>query len=193
MYGYESIVASLGDFIDAAKEKKVEHIIFDTGAGLDRTIVALSEHADRIIIVVEADEISLTAAVDLRAELLEHTRNLLFIVNKEPDDFPQSVNESLKEEITFIPSLPLDQKLHSRFVKDARRLALEGFRGTRYKRFVGVIANSVFGISAATPTALDRIFRKTAAKIFFRFLGYGVGFLFVLFCIFIAIGWWITS
>ena len=141
--------------------------------------------------VVEPDEISLTAAIDLRAELKDHHSNVLFVVNKEPDDFPLTTQDLVGGEVRFLPSLPLDQKLHSRFVKDARRLAHEGFRGTRYKRFVGSLTNTIFGISAQEPTMWDRIYRKTVVKIIFRFIGYGLVFLLMLVAIILGLLWWL--
>ena len=189
---YNDFVELIGTFIRAAGEQEFKHIIFDTGAGLDQSTVALSHHADRILVVVEPDEISLTAAIDLRAELKDHHSNVLFVVNKEPDDFPLTIQDLVGEEVRFLPSLPLDQKLHSRFVKDARRLALEGFGRTRYKRFVGSLTNTIFGISAQEPTMWDRVFRKTVVKIVFRFVGYGLIFLLVLLAILWGLAWWLA-
>lgn len=173
---FKELVDLIGSFIKTAGNEGFEHIIFDTGAGLDQATVALSEHADTIIVVVEPDEISLTAAIDLRAELLKHHSKLRFVVNKEPDYFPVKLREVVGEDVLFLPSIPLDQKLHAQFVRDARRLASRGFSKTQYKRFVGLITNTLFGTTARTPTMLDRILRRTAAKMFFRLLGYGIVF-----------------
>ncbi|MCY3701541.1 MAG: AAA family ATPase [Rhodospirillales bacterium] len=189
---FRNLAGSIGSFIDAAGEQGFEHIIFDTGAGLDQATVALSEHADTIIVVVEPDEISLTAAVDLRAELVSHREklNLQFVVNKEPDNFPTKLQKMIKEKISFLPSIPLDQKLHARFVRDARRVASRGFSRTRYKRFVGLITNEIFGTAALTPTMLDRVLRKTAAKMFFRLVGYGIVFFLLVAVVVASISFW---
>lgn len=186
---YKRTVTSIGAFIETAKKKGFEYIIFDTGAGLDESTVALSNHADMMLLVVEPDEISLTAAIDLRAELSGKRSDVSFVVNKEPDDYPVKVQEVVGPDVTFRPSLPFDRRMHSQFVKDARRLALGGYIGTRYKRFVGSLANDIFEISAKTPTAVDRIWRMTAAKVAFRFLGYGSIFLMVVIAILVGLIW----
>lgn len=190
---YERMVAAIGVFVQAAKRQDFRHVIFDTGAGLDRTIVSLAEHVDQVIVVVEPDEISMTAAVELRAELLLHNPNIHFLANKEPDDFPQNLYSPLKAEIVFWPALPFDQRLYTRFLKDARTLALTGFKRTRYKRYVGVLANDIFGLSVTTPTVRDRIFRNKVARIFSRFVGYGSAFLIVLILVLGGIAYWATS
>ena len=186
----ESMHISIERFLGEAKEQNFGHVICDTGAGLDKPIMALAKYADKIIVVVEPDEISLTAAVDLWAELSDYKEKLYFVVNKEPNDYPQKINDSLKAEITFLPPLPFDQRLHARFVKDARQLGRVGFRRTRYRRYVGEMANELFGIAAKPPTMWDRILRKTSAKIFLQFVGYGVGFMCVVILLFVAVAWW---
>ena len=175
----EDLARRIGQFIDYAIGCEFTHIIFDTGAGLDQITVALSDHVDKILVIVEPDEISLTAAIDLRAELLDHNNSLQFVPNKEPDTFPQKLYQPLEKEIVFLPSIPFDPALHRRFVANARLLSRTGFNRTLYKRYVGLIAKDLFGISHIFPTIFDRIFRKRAAKIFLRFLIYGFFFLVV--------------
>lgn len=185
----ESMLTSIGRFLDEANDQRFEHVIFDTGAGLDKPIMALATYADKIIVVVEPDEISLTAAVDLWAELSDYKERLRFVVNKEPNDYPQKINDNLKGEITFLPALPFDQRLHARFVKDARELARVGFRRTRYRRYVEAMASELFGISGGQPTMWDRILRKKSAKIFLQFVGYGLGFMCLSILLVIALVW----
>ena len=172
------ITSSIGEFIESALGHKFNLIIFDTGAGIERPLLALAKHTKNVIIVVEPDEISLTSAFDLLAELKDLVKKPFFVVNKEPDDFDQEKYTDLKEKIEFLPSLPFDQRLHEKFVKNVRTLVKSGFSGTRYKRYVGKIAKTRFGICSKEPNILDYFARKKAAKLLLSFFGYG--FLFVI-------------
>ena len=167
------------NFISCAQNHGFNFIIFDTGAGINRSLVALAKHVHRVIVVVESDEISLTSALDLRGELVQRINNLSFVVNKAPDVIRQIKFESI-EDIHFLPRLPFDSKLHLRFVRNARQLARSGFNGVRYKRFVGKIASDKFDIKCKEPTVWDVAVFQKIVRIFLRFFGYGIPFLIAL-------------
>lgn len=181
---YSDITESFEGLISFALKENFEPIIFDTGAGIERPLLALAKYLEKAIVVVEPDEISLTAALDLRGELSNSIENLYFVVNKEPKDFSKTKHATL-EDLNFLPALPFDHKLHVQFVKNARSLVQGGFRKTQYKRYVGRIAKILWNISCQEPTMWDYIFRKKVAKFFMQLLGYGT--LFYIFVLFIVL------
>lgn len=161
---------------------KFDFVVFDTGAGINRMLLALASSVDEVLVVIEPDEISLTSALDLRGELLaavEDGNKIHFVVNRSPDVSSRMGYAQLAS-ISFLSPLPFDPRFHSRFVKNARVLAWSGFKNTRYKRYVGRIANRLFGIRCKTPTFLDFLMTKRISRAIILFFGYGLAFLLAL-------------
>ena len=164
--------------VSVAAKCGFELVIFDTGAGVDETVLSLARHASEIVVVIEPDEISLYSALDLRGELLYAKRlydlefELYFLVNKMPDTRPIREPGSIR----MLEPLPFDRKLHSRFVRDPRKLIRQGFSRTMFKRYVGRIARTVYGIPARGPTMLDFVSRNKTARVITRIAGYGILF-----------------
>ena len=172
------VVTLWGEFVASARDAGFDLIVFDTGAGVDQMVLTLARHASDILVVVEPDEISLTSALDLRGELLSAMKannlrlDLRFLINKSPDVLPARDLRGIQ----FLEPLPFDRGLHFRFVKNARELACRGFKGTRYRRYVGLIVRSILDLSAPGPTAADYIARNRVARNVVRILFYGVIF-----------------
>ena len=166
---------AIQDFLKKATDKGFNFIVFDTGAGIDRTIVSLARYAKKILVVVEPDEISRTAALDLHGELSGINDNLYFVLNKMPEAEDAVAMQS--GAIRYVSALPFDHRMHVRFVRNARSLWSQQFRRMRYKRYVGRIAGELFGIDVIRPGIWDLVSEKTATKVVFRFFGYGVVFL----------------
>ena len=162
-------------------------MIFDTGAGINNTLSALVRHVDSVIVVVEPDEISLTSALDLQGELALVTKNIYFVVNKSTGT---AVSPRVKD-IEYLPSLPMDQGFHAKFVKNARNLAHQGFRGTRYKRYLARIANRLFGMSCSEPTPWDYILSNRLTRHIVSFIGYGISFFSVLILALVLYVWFL--
>ena len=166
---------NINNFIKVAQKSGFDIILFDTGAGIDKSLLSLAKHVDKVIVVVEPDEVSLTSALDLRGELVKLSEDLSFVVNKTPDATFDIQAEKIKE-IHFLPRLPFDTKLHVRFVKNARVLARTGFARLRYKRFVGKIATELFNIKFKQPTLWDVLVVQKTVKFVIRLIGYGLLF-----------------
>lgn len=183
--GQAEIRAALKRFVECALLKGFQFIIFDTGAGINGVLLALVEYVDTVIVIIEPDEISLTSALDLRGELKEVLGKVRFVVNKSPD-----VVKKRHVGIELLDPVPLDSRFHAKFVRNARMLARGGFRGTRYKRYVGQIAKKVFSIRCGQPTFFDYIYSKAVPRFFVNFVGHVTAFLVLLFGVLAVAAWW---
>lgn len=179
--GYVQSEKAIQAFLKKAKERGFSFIVFDTGAGIDRTIVSLAKFANKILVVVEPDEISRTAALDLHGELSVINNNLYFVLNKLPEAADAVAMKS--GTIRYVSALPFDHRMHTRFVRNARSLWNQQFRRMRYKRYVGRIAGELFGIHVIKPSIWDLVSEKTATRMVLRFFGYGVVFLLFVFIV----------
>lgn len=176
---YTKTKTNIEKFVEAALNTGFEFVIFDTGAGIDRTLLALASHVDQIVVVVEPDEISRTAALDLRGELAKVAKNLYFVMNKMPEGSGSGRTES--KQITYLPPLPFDHRMHVRFVRNARSVLTHKFGRTRFKRYVERIARRLYNVKGGGPNLWDYISERTATKVVQRFFGYGI--IFVIFLV----------
>ncbi len=179
------IQASLKRFVDCALQNGFQFIIFDTGAGINSVLLALVQYVDTVIVIIEPDEISLTSALDLRGELKEVLGKIRFVVNKSPD-----VVNKRHVGIDLLDPVPLDSRFHSKFVRNARTLARGGFRGTRYKRYVGQIAKKVFSIRCRQPTVFDYIYSKALPRFLMTFLSNVIAFILLVSAVVAVVAWW---
>ena len=184
----EVIKEAISNFLSEAKSNGFNFVVFDTGAGINAVTLALGDLVDKLIVVIEPDEISLTSAMNLRGELGEVLTPLHFVVNKSTDIdvvAKYSVAEELKE-LNVEYAIPFDQRFYSKFIKNARVFATDGFQGTRYRRYVGQFANSCFGVWCSQPTFVDYILSKTIARHLARLFGYGLLFSALLIAVIVA-------
>lgn len=165
----------LREFIHAAEKSGYQIVIFETGAGIDFAVLALARVVEDIVIVVEPDETSQSAALDLHGELRRKAKSLHFVINKMPK--PGEDTGHAAQGIKCLPSLPFDHKMQVKFARNAPSILHTGFRGMRYRRYAGGVARELYGVNAMMPTWWDSVAERTVTRVLLRFFGYGSLFL----------------
>ncbi len=172
--------------VETAFEHNFDFVILDTRAGIDSILLDLAKLQPLVIVVLEADVISLTSALDIRGQLLKFTKDFYFVINKSPRAF-LAKRDPVLEKLKFLPPLPFDFKLYNRFVRDARGLVHSGFEKTAYKKYVGRLAKTLLREeslppmkSVSLPTFYDYLYANRASRFLIHFVGYGLTFFFFL-------------
>lgn len=176
----KSYESKMKEFIDAAHEEGYDFIIFDTRAGIDGLLISLTQHCDVLIVVVEADEISLLSSLDMRGQLKESAKRMHFVVNKSPKASLGRIDPILQR-LSFVPPLPFDMKMYKKFVNNARGLVSSKFRRTSYRRYVGRLVKNLFGIqNSPQPNFLDHMMNNAVSRLIANLFIYGVSFIFII-------------
>ena len=181
---YSTLESTLRKFIRNASQMGIRFIVFDTGAGIDSALLVLAGLVERVVVVVEPDEISHTAALDLYGELENVAKDVNFIVNKIPR-LGENEGHAIRD-VNYLPPLPFDHKMQVKFVRDARSLMSSRFRKMRYLRYVQRAARTLYDIKSGGPTWWDHVSERTATKIILRLFGYGIAFV-ILFTLIVMI------
>ena len=183
---YSTLESTLRKFVLNASQKGIGFVVFDTGAGIDSALLALAGLVEKVVVVVEPDEISHTAALDLYGELENVAKDVNFIVNKIPR-LGESEGHAISE-VNYLPPLPFDHKMQVKFVRDARSIMNSGFRKMRYRRYVQRAARALYHIESGGPTWWDHVSERTATKVIMRLFGYGMAFIVLVTLLLMIIG-----
>lgn len=159
----EVLISRLGEI------KDFDYILIDTGAGINRTVMAFIECSHEVLIITTPEPTALTDAYSLLKTICSHNvkNNAKVIVNKVLSDeegndtfkrFNSSANRFLGASLEHLGNLAEDKKL-IQAVRIQKPVVLS-FPKSDVSKSIETIAKKIEGISYSSSNSIQGIFKK---------------------------------